>query len=443
MNLNKTLVDTFNSYCVVYDNINILSLSQVYVFELSQRRMDNSLLGLIKKLSLENYVKYIFFFFIKEQNIAKTKYLFINDIFNASMISNMRSVQNQFDVPFKEIITDKRLLSDYSKFIYKYLSVLSYLAALPKYLKVLINSRKTIIALANEFKISPTLLSLNLLDTLFVLCTVKGLLKKENHTKNIILNTDVHKISRAIVLQARTNNIRTFVIQHGSTVLEYGYLPVSSDYMLAWGELSSNWFLERDTPLEKLKVLGTPKMDFLQNFTINKEPHHDEVKNILIIVNPIGDENVNIFLRTILDSDIHKTFQLTIKLHPSSFDNRDLVEKHFGNTKAIILKNENTQNLIYETDVVITSTSTVGNEAIAFFKPLIQISIKNFNITMDYEIYNCCHKISTSEKLKKLIGDKGKIYSKLTNYNNFIENYFYRLDGLASKRIMDFIISKE
>ncbi|WP_405384882.1 CDP-glycerol glycerophosphotransferase family protein [Maribacter sp. LLG6340-A2] len=438
MNLNKERVDIFNSYYIGFDGINIIAMSQVFVFELSQKRLNSSFLDLVKKLSMENYLKYFLSFFSKNNN-KKSKYLFINDIHNASMIFNMRSIQEKFDVPFKEIISDKRLISEESKFIYKYQSLFKFFGGLPRYLKILRDNRETIVALSKEFKVSSSLLYLNLLDSFFILCAVKELFDSEKDIEKIVLNSDVHKVSRAIVLLAKKIPIKTLVIQHGSTVLEYGYLPVNCDYMITWGELSNKWFLDRNTPLEKLKTLGTPKMDFIQNFVINKRPIVEEVQNALIIVNPIGDENVNTFLRIILDSGIHEKFNLTIKLHPSSFDNRDLVEKYFSKTNAKILKKQNTQKLIYETNVVITTTSTVGNEAIAFYKPLIQIKLDNIDTIMDYEDYNCCHQIQDANDLCKLLKNKELLISKIKNYEVFIAKYFYRLDGKSAERIKDFI----
>lgn len=438
MNSNRNRVDIFNSYSIGFEGINIIALSQVFVFELSQNRLNSSFLDFVKKLSLENYLKYFLSLFSKNNN-KKSKYFFINDIHNASMISNMRTIQEIFDIPFKEIITDKRLISEESKFIYKYQRLSKFVIGLPKYFKVLRENRSTIVALAKEFKISSSLLYLNLLDSFFILCAVKELFDTEKDIKKIILNTDVHKVSRTIVFLAKRRPVKTFVIQHGSTVLEYGYLPVNCDYMITWGELSNRWFLDRKTPLGKLKALGTPKMDFLQNFTIIKTPILKEVQNVLIIVNPIGDEKVNTFLRLIIDSGIHETFNLTIKLHPSSMDNRELVDNYFNKTKAIILKKENTQKLIYESHVVITTTSTVGNEAIAFYKPLIQIKLNDMDPIMDYEYYNCCHQIQDANDLCKLLKNKEVLISKIRNYEAFIAKYFYKLDGNSAERIKRFV----
>ena len=68
MNSNKELVDKFNSYYIGFEGINIIALSQVFVFELSQNRLNSSFLDIVKKLSLENYVKYFLSLFSKNNN---------------------------------------------------------------------------------------------------------------------------------------------------------------------------------------------------------------------------------------------------------------------------------------------------------------------------------------------------------------------------------------
>jgi hypothetical protein len=87
--------------------------------------------------------------------------------------------------------------------------------------------------------------------------------------------------------------------------------------------------------------------------------------------------------------------------------------------------------------VTITTTSTVANETIAFFKPLIQVTLCSFpsNI-LDYDRLNCCITIKSSKELKEVLSDMTMINSKIKNYNDFISQYFYKLDGRASKRIL-------
>lgn len=433
-------VKKFIEYNIGFNKINLLALSQIYVFELALKRLDaKGMLNKLKKYSLDNYVKAFLAFFAKNPNkSANSKYLFVNDVNNNSMIENMRAVQKKFDEDFIELITDKRMANKKSKYVFKYFSLLKFIRQTLNSFFVLKKSSQTLIELCNEFKIKKSLLRNNIFDSLFVLNCAEQFLNAHKDIEHIILNTDVHKVSRAIVLLARNRKIKTYVMQHGSTVLEYGYLPVISNYIFTWGKLSNDWFLDRGTNQSNLITTGTPKMDTIQNFNIQKEGIK-EVENVLLILNPIGERNVRDFLRIVKKAGLDTNYNLVIKLHPGSVDNRNIVDEIFKNSDSKIYKIENTHKLIYESDVVITTTSTVGNETIAFNKPLVQIKIANTEPSMDYEKFDCSHVVKNANELEELIGKVDSLESKKANYQQFISDYFYRLDGKSAERIQKFI----
>lgn len=434
-------VKKFIEYNIGFNNINLLALSQIYVFELALKRLDaKGVLNKLKKYSLDNYVKAILAFFAKNPNRStNSRYLFVNDVNNGSMIENMRAVQKEFDEDFIELITDKRLVRKNSKFVFKYFSPLKFIRQTYKTFFILRKNSNTLTELCNEFKIKKPLLRYNIFDSLFVLNCAEQFLNAHKEIDHIILNTDVHKVSRALVLLARNRRIKTYVIQHGSTVLEYGYLPVISDYIFTWGKLSNNWFLERGTNKNNLITTGTPKMDSIQNFDIQKESIQ-EVENILLILNPIGEKKVRDFLRIVKDANLDVNYNLVIKLHPGSVDNRNIVDEIFKNSNIHIHKTGNTHKLIHESDVVITTTSTVGNETIAFNKPLAQIKITDTEPSMDYEKFDCSHVVKNAKELEELIGKVDSLESKKANYQKFISDYFYSLDGKSAERIKNVII---
>jgi CDP-glycerol glycerophosphotransferase (TagB/SpsB family) len=142
-----------------------------------------------------------------------------------------------------------------------------------------------------------------------------------------------------------------------------------------------------------------------------------------------------------MSSEIHKNYNLTVKLHPGSLDNKELIGQYFTNTKAKILKDANTHSLIFKNDLIITTNSTVGNEAIAFYKPLVQISLKGIDTVMEYELFNCSHVISNEKDLRGLLKNTELLNSKKENYKSFIDSYFYRLDGDSKLRIKNYIIN--
>ncbi|MGB5820711.1 MAG: hypothetical protein WBG90_14595 [Saonia sp.] len=433
-------VKRYNSYNIEFNDVNLLALSQIFVFELSLNRLEgNGFLNRLKKYSLDNYVKAIISLFYNNGNkSANSRYLFVNDVFNNSMVENMRTVQKEFDEEFIELISDKRLMKEKSEFIFRYFNPISFIRQIFKTNRLLKQSSLTIRDLCNIFDIKKRLLILNIFDSIFVLNCAECYLNTHRDITRIILNTDVHKVSKAIVLLAAKRKIKTYVIQHGSTVLEYGYLPVISDYMFTWGKLSNDWFLSRGTDEKKLISTGTPKMDYITNFEI-RDGSLKKADNILLILNPIGEKNIREFLGIVKEAKLDFNYNLVIKLHPGSIDNRNIVEEYFDKSKTKIYKNENTHQLIYDSDVVVTTTSTVGNEAIAFNKPLLQIKTSNIKSSMDYEKYDCSHTIQNAKELESLIGNIDKLESKKVNYQQFIPDYFYSLDGKSAYRIKKFI----
>lgn len=438
-------VQCFLAHKIMYQGINLLSLSQIYLFEKSLNRLsDKNLITTLKKFSLDNYAKAASLFFLnnKPRTNIKAKYAFVNDVYNLSMVDNMNAVKASFNLPFIEINTDRRLFRKNSISYYSFKGFIGFILALPQFSRLISSNFSTIVEISKLFGVSKHLIVLNLLESLFIVKCASEIINKLKNLEYLVLNTDVHKTSRALVLLSRQKNIISGVIQHGSPVLEYGYLPVISHQFFTWGEISKHWFTVRNTREEKLILTGTPKADSIFNKILNQNVT-DEIypEKILLIINPIGKENVLRMLQICKDSGIHKKFELTIKLHPSSNDNRNEVDEVFKN-EVIVLKDENTHDLLAIADIVITTTSTVGNEAIAFEKPLIQIKFKNLTQRMDYENFDCSHTIHTASELKSLTNDINTLYSKLSNYKNYIENYFFKIDGEASVRIADYISKK-
>ena len=342
-------VQSFTAHKIMYQGINILSLSQIYLFEKSLNRLnDKNLITILKRFSLENYSKATSLFFSNNKPRVNTKanYAFVNDVYNLSMVGNMNAVKASFELPFIEINTDKRLFGENSISYYNFTGFIGFILALPRFSSLISSNFSTIVKTSKLFGVSKRLIVLNLLDSLFVVKCASEIINELKNLEYLVLNTDVHKTSRALVLLSRQKNIISGVIQHGSPVLEYGYLPVVSDHFFTWGEISKNWFAERGTPKEKLILTGTPKADGIFNKVSDLDTTSEEYpKKILLIINPIGRENVLRILQICKDSGIHNKFELTIKLHPSSNDNRNEVNQVFKNG-VIVLKDENTHDLL-------------------------------------------------------------------------------------------------
>lgn len=438
-------IRSFNDKKIIYKGINVLIPSQIFAFEYPRGTYAKGLTNFFKKFSLDNYIKGFIFLvgFKRKKSDYHKKVVFINDVFNQSMIKNLRNVQSTFDnKDFEEVIIDKRVKNNNSISIYRFFKPIRFfIKDLPNAIKGFYVNQKYFKELSEEFNTKKRLYFMSFIETFFLLNCVEGLIKKYNNLDAIVLNTDIHKVSRLFVLAGKKQKIKTIVLQHGATVLEFGYLPVYADHMCVWGELSKKWFVERGVPESKLLVTGTPKMDFVQKYDISKSRISD-IKKILVIMNPIGKKNMMFFLETISNaiSELGDV-EITIKLHPSADDYSDLPEKFFMR-KVNICKFENIHELLYQTDVVITTTSTVGSESIAFYKPLIQIRLENYEGTrLDYENMDCCLVVENQNDLASILSNKTLINSKILNYQNYIEKCFYKLDGNSAERIKEVILN--
>ena len=136
-----------------------------------------------------------------------------------------------------------------------------------------------------------------------------------------------------------------------------------------------------------------------------------ESLNVLVIMNPIGEVLCRDFLQIINDATKEIKVNLSIKLHPSSEHYGHLPKLIFNNYPYKVFRLENTHDLIRKSDVVISTTSTVGAETIALYKPLIQIKLEEINTKLAYEDYDCCISVRNHIELLEILKDKKQLYS--------------------------------
>jgi len=441
----KEEINKVNNVGLFYKGYDIIALSQVFLFENKLGRYGWGMNQVIKKLSLDNLVKFCLYLINpkKRINLSFSEYVFVNDIYNMSMVSNSRTLQKVFDNnKIIEVVCDKRIYLDNDAYLYKYSNILETISDI--YIVTILFFKKwnRMKEVAKLFNINVTMLLLNIWDSLFIINCVENIFNKIGNIKGVVLNSDVHKISRTFTFFCKKNRIKNYVLQHGAPVLDYGYLPVYTDKMFNWGKLSFDWFLKKGTDIEKLQITGTPKMDNIIKNTNNIDNVNiKEPLNILVIMNPIGKGLCSNFLQIIYYAIKDMDVNLKIKLHPSSEHYDYLPKTIFKDYSYKIFRLENTHDLIRISDVVISTTSTVGAETIALNKPLIQIKLDEINTKLAYEDYNCCISVNNYIELENILNKEKDLYSKFGNYDGFISDFFYKLDKNSSKRIKEEIES--
>ena len=440
-----------------YKGYKLWFLSQVFIAEnfMGSYRIFN-LINVIKRFGLENILKYFLYkssnLFNKKPTRRSAKFLFVNEVNNQAVVHTLNCVREKFNS--KEALTvfsDTRLrergtmsFNIFEMLTFKNLAIsildgITLLFSLGRF-------KSEIKLISRKYNISRISLVLNLFDSILLINLTKIMFSKTG-IQRIVLMTDVHKLSRIIVLTAKQLEIKCFVIQHGATIGEEGYLPIIADQILVWGEGSKNWFTERKQSAEKIVIMGSPRMDsmiYQINNDINIVPRM--IRKILVILSDITVEEL--YLKKIRDAfqmGHIKDVELTIKLHPGgSVDYSFIPEKIFNSSGLLykIARFENINLLLNQTDIVFVTNSTVGMEAITWNKPIFQYkSNEILDYRMSYEDFDCSHIFTTSEDVSKVLLNTKSIFSKLQNYPAFVEHSFKKLDGQASKRIKDFIVN--
>lgn len=437
----KKEINIVNNVGLLYKGYDIIALSQVFLFENKLGRYGWGMSQIIKKLSLDNLVKFCLYLISpkKEINLSSLEYVFVNDIYNMSMVSNSRNLQKEFHKEnIIDVICDKRIHRENDIYLYKFSNFLRTIIDIFKVTTLVFKNWEKVKEVAKLFNVNMIMLLLNVWDSLFIINCVEGFMTKTNNAKGVVLNSDVHKVSRIFTFFCKKNKIKNYVLQHGAPVLDYGYLPVYTDKMFNWGKLSFDWFLEKGTDINKLQITGTPKMD---SISLEKKSLESSLEslNILVIMNPIGEGLCRDFLQIIREATKEIKVNLSIKLHPSSEHYDHLPKLIFNDYSYEVYRLENTHDLIRKSDVVISTTSTVGAETITLYKPLIQIKLEEINTKLAYEDYDCCITVSNYTELLDILKTEKKLYSKFSNYDKFISDFFYVLDGKSSERIKGFI----
>ena len=440
-------IKLINGSQLEFKGYNIIALSQVFLFEFKNQKDKKSLSQYLKAYSFDNIIKYFISFRLSKKKYLKNpSVIFVNDVYNFSMISNSRILQKEFKSKIiQEIICDKRIYNQNAIFIYKYSRLFATLFDIIKMSVKLAPIYNELNYLRKSFGVSKLKLWLNICDSIFVINCVESFFAKNRKVSSVILNSDVHKISRAFVFYCKGKNIKTYVLQHGAPVGHFGYLPVYADKMFNWGSYSYDWFIKNNTPKEKLVITGTPKTDDINSIGLNKKNSSSDSISLLVVLNPIGEDLCRVFLRTIKEflKISSKKYELVIKLHPSSNSYKNLPAEILDGINYKIFYFEDLHSLIKDADVLISTPSTAGSEAIAFYKPLLTMHFEEIKYTLAYESYDCNIKFFDAKSLLFCLEDERRLTSKLINYDRFLKDYFFKLDGMSSVRIKDYVTNEK
>jgi CDP-glycerol glycerophosphotransferase (TagB/SpsB family) len=288
----------------------------------------------------------------------------------------------------------------------------------------------------------------------------------QKHINAVITTNDTLPLEQIIIRVLKKNNKKSYVIQHGYTTLKDHFFSMVKNKLLAdkmflWGKSSKQWIVKQGVKGDNLIVTGSPKFDkyfSTGNFiNIKKKFNIPHNKKIILFVAPPTNkilidpkymssnkecaEIYRILFNVMKDLE---DYFLIVKLHPSdgfkSLPNEILKTWKLDN---VIITEDDLASLLKQSDLVITTGSTVSLEAMFFKKPIIILNFFNKAKLEPFADNGMCVGLNDKTKLKsdilKTIKNKDKI---INNYYKYFEDYALA-DGKAYQRISEILLKDQ
>ena len=290
----------------------------------------------------------------------------------------------------------------------------------------------------------------------------------EKFTPSAVIVLSEMGFQEQILIQvAKKFQTSVILLQHGINFADkaafqanqfLGVIPRRSDKIAVWGPVYKQYLEECKIPLKKIQITGSPFFDELfeeknQTLPENKgfillAAQSPNVGSFVIDAEIKTMEKYMEAIRTICKTVLKADKELIIKLHPdpAELDITAFVKKI--SPKIQVIKAGNISDLIRSCDVIVTiDISTVTLEAQIFEKPVISVSVKNYNIGDDncsfFKSKSCIrtelqnfetnfNRLLQDQEFKRETINRGKKY-----VNNYLSN-----QGCASRKLIEFSIKQ-
>lgn len=212
----------------------------------------------------------------------------------------------------------------------------------------------------------------------------------------VLIGTTEDVVSRSLAIVGAMKGIPSICLQHGILMGEEAFIPVFSSHVGIYGEYEKIWYVTRGLEEKRIAVIGHPRYDEI--FTSTRLPDNTFIKaydldpnkiTLLLITGPKLDANKIQTLVTELVTN--QKFQLIIKPHPWELSKKLIslytdLERKYTSVRVIKDKKVDTRDLIFNSDGVIASLSTVALESFLFNKPVFVCHFIHAN--REYDYYN-------------------------------------------------------
>jgi len=289
---------------------------------------------------------------------------------------------------------------------------------------------------------------------------------KNLYPSAIVATDDRNAFVRSVFMCSRINHIPTLLIQFGSPIGDapVWMSPISADIMCVESKKEKQ-FLERISGNQgKIVHTGQPKFDLLRSRFINVEKSpllkkysiNDKKKKVLLTSVPYIDEiesvdailSITEYMRYLqcFYKNIQQfpDIQFIIKPHPNENPtiHQEMLRLHDKNDNLLLMEQEvDTFELIYISDLLITTFSTSGLEAVVLNKPVITINLTGRPDPVDYAKQGVAIGVYEEKNLCSAIDnalyDQQTCKSLVKARERYVRDYL--LDEKSSERIGDII----
>jgi hypothetical protein len=188
--------------------------------------------------------------------------------------------------------------------------------------------------------------------------------------------SDAHVTGRLVAEFAARRGVPSLVIQnHITGGPAFGYLPLSSTVMAAWGPVSRDWMLAGGAPPERVAVVGSPYAALARR-TLPPRDRDRSGGALVVATNNYDPDQNRVMAYACAAYGARRGRRLLFRPHPSEPDGlyRTIIDKT-GLADAAVAKEAPLAEILAEAAVVVTSQSGVGVDAVVAGLPLVHVNL--------------------------------------------------------------------
>ncbi|WP_066051366.1 CDP-glycerol glycerophosphotransferase family protein [Robertmurraya korlensis] len=216
---------------------------------------------------------------------------------------------------------------------------------------------------------------------------------QEVQTSILVIGTTEDVVSRAWAMVGSMYGIPSICLQHGILMGEEAFIPVFSSHVAVYGDYEKQWYMTRGLQENRIEIIGHPRYDHLftkiQDLKVNGSKSHLNPSKIQLLITTGPNLDASKLTSFIAELNLSERYQILLKPHPWELaKNRTSLytelQKKYNFLQVITDRKIDTNELIMNSDAVISSLSTVALEAMILNKPVFIYYFIQSNREYDY-----------------------------------------------------------